>query len=108
MPGSLRSRFLRFVRAKQLVSPGERVLVAVSGGIDSMVLLHLLKHTSADLQIDIAAAHFDHAMRESSASDASWLSGVCAQWNVRFVTSAQTKSLPRITPMTKSKPFFFV
>ena len=86
MPRSLRSRFLRFVRAKQLIAPGERVLIATSGGIDSMVLLHLLKHTSADLQIDIAAAHFDHAMRESSASDASWLSGVCAQWNVRFVT----------------------
>ena len=86
MKSPLRSRFMRFVKAKRLIAPGDRVLAAVSGGVDSMVLLHLLKESANDLQIEVTAAHFDHAMREASAEDAVWLDGVCDVWNVPLTT----------------------
>lgn len=48
-----------------LASPGKYV-VAVSGGVDSMVLLHLLR---AKPGLDLVVAHFDHGIRPDSAAD---------------------------------------
>lgn len=54
-------------------------LVAVSGGLDSMVLLHLLR--SVD-RAPLHVGHVDHRMREGSDRDADWLRGVCRAWSV--------------------------
>jgi tRNA(Ile)-lysidine synthase len=56
-----------------------RILVALSGGLDSVVLLHLVRF---GLARDVVAAHFDHAMRASSGTDAQWVRGLCRAWNV--------------------------
>lgn len=50
-----------------------------------MVLLHLLRFARRDLSLSLTAAHLDHAMRDDSASDARWLTGVCAAWEVPLV-----------------------
>jgi tRNA(Ile)-lysidine synthase len=94
MRPDLRSRFLRFVRHKRLVQPGDRVLVAVSGGVDSLVLLHLFHSSAADLGIAIVAAHFDHAMRPASADDAEFVARVCAAWGVPLVVQ-RAETTPR-------------
>src|SRR5215216_4846088 len=78
----LQSRFLAFVRARQLLSAGDHVLVAVSGGIDSVVLLHLFRSCAPSLEISISAAHFDHAMRADSRADAEWVTGLCTAWHI--------------------------
>ena len=83
----MRARFLEFVRRKQLVQPGDRVLVAVSGGVDSMVLLNLFHAAADELGITVTAAHFDHAMRSASAEDAEWLAGVCEAWSVPLIAA---------------------
>jgi tRNA(Ile)-lysidine synthase len=61
---------------------GGRVVVALSGGLDSVVLLHLLRFGAPLAGVDVVAAHFDHAMRPSSASDALWVAGLCRAWEV--------------------------
>ena len=43
--------------------PGQRVLVAVSGGVDSMVLLHTLHLMATTNQWQLAVAHFNHQLR---------------------------------------------
>jgi len=50
---------------------GEKVLVAVSGGLDSMVLLHLLHDFSAKFHWGLTVAHFNHQLRgmESDADE---------------------------------------
>lgn len=52
-----------------LVNPGERVLVAVSGGADSMSLLSLLHRLSPRFEIELVVGHFDHRLRETSTVD---------------------------------------
>jgi tRNA(Ile)-lysidine synthase len=84
---ALAPRFVRYVRSHGLVRPHDRVLVALSGGVDSMVLLHLLKNATDELQFELRAAHFDHAMRADSAADAEWVGEVCSAWNVPLTTA---------------------
>ena len=59
-----------------------RVLVALSGGVDSVVLLHLLRFHLPTVRIEPHAAHLDHAMREASAADSRWVRGLCTAWAV--------------------------
>ena len=79
---SLADRFVRHWEGQEWTQPGDRVVVACSGGLDSLVLLHLLRFRSARLGIDLSAAHFDHRMREGSSADAEWLRGLAAAWGV--------------------------
>lgn len=59
----------------------EPLVVAVSGGLDSCVLLHALRFTGA-LGTRLVVAHLDHAMRPESAADARWMAGLCTAWDV--------------------------
>ena len=73
---------------------GAHLLVAVSGGCDSVSLLHLLRFAAEDAGLRLSAAHFDHAMRPDSASDAAWVRGLCRAWNVELV-EARAEAAPR-------------
>ncbi|HZE21056.1 MAG TPA: ATP-binding protein, partial [Desulfobaccales bacterium] len=53
---------LAFSRRKRLFSPGDRVLVAVSGGPDSVALLHLLTRLGPGLELSLGVAHYDHRL----------------------------------------------
>ena len=59
----------------------ERLLIAVSGGADSVALLHLLHG-----RFDIAVAHLDHGLREASASDAQFVADLAASLELPYVT----------------------
>lgn len=49
--------------------PGERLVVAVSGGMDSMVLLDVLLRLQPSLDVDLHIAHLDHGLRSDAAAD---------------------------------------
>ena len=57
------------IREKKLFRDGQSILVAVSGGLDSMVLLNVLRGLSADHDWKLTVAHFNHQLR-GAASDA--------------------------------------
>jgi tRNA(Ile)-lysidine synthase len=59
-----------------------RLVVAVSGGADSLALLHLLTHSSLHPQKNIVAAHLDHALRPSSAAEAEQVAQWATGWGV--------------------------
>jgi tRNA(Ile)-lysidine synthase len=61
------------------------VLVAVSGGVDSLVLLHLLRFTPGIHALRLRVAHFDHRMRPESPLDAQWVLKQARGWDVPFV-----------------------
>lgn len=86
-------RFRDNLRALGLHGTGARVLVALSGGVDSVVLLHLLRFHAAEAGIDVSAAHFDHDMRPGSDGDARWVAGLCRAWNVPLVTGCAERRL---------------
>ena len=55
--------FARTVGHGRLLQPGDKVLVAYSGGPDSTALVHLLLEMRSELSLGIALAHFNHRLR---------------------------------------------
>ena len=64
---SLEQRVLKYIRANGLVQPGQKVLIAVSGGPDSVCLLQVLSGLQKELQISLHIAHLNHALRGDEA-----------------------------------------
>ena len=58
---------------RELDLGGRKLLVAVSGGIDSVALLHALAAAAGDFEIELAAAHVHHGLREEADGDADFV-----------------------------------
>ena len=56
----------RSIRTRRLFRPGQRILVAVSGGADSMVLLHVLHDLAPTHRWELTLAHLNHQLRGRS------------------------------------------
>ena len=68
---------------RQLVARGEALLVAVSGGADSMVLLEVLRRVAPEHDWRLAMAHFNHRLRGAeSEADAALVREVAANWGL--------------------------
>ncbi|PYX36766.1 MAG: tRNA lysidine(34) synthetase TilS, partial [Acidobacteria bacterium] len=59
----LARRVLDHIRRLELLEPGDRVGVAVSGGADSVALLRLLLELRSELGIVLSVVHFNHKLR---------------------------------------------
>jgi len=69
-----------------LPSAGGRILVAVSGGRDSMCLLHYLHELGMEKNFTVAAGHLNHAMRPEADSDEAFVRQFCAERGIAFYT----------------------
>lgn len=76
-------RFLDFSKRERLFSGGSRVLLAVSGGVDSMVMAHLFREAGADHSV----AHCNFSLRgEESDGDEEFVASYAAEHNIPFHT----------------------
>lgn len=76
------AHFLPFMKYRYIA--GSSVLVALSGGPDSMALLHLMLEYRAKKGATFAVAHVDHGWREESGSEAEELENLCRSLEVPF------------------------
>lgn len=68
-----------------LISRGDRVLVAVSGGPDSVALLHLLYEIRGEFQLSLEVAHLQHGIRgEGAKEDARFVAELAAKLGLPF------------------------
>jgi len=61
-----------------------KIILAVSGGVDSMVMLDMICRSKQYSSHDIIVAHFDHGMRENSAEDAEFVQRKAKEYSVKF------------------------
>lgn len=57
---------MQLCRTHEWFKQGEKVLLAVSGGLDSMVMAGLFLNTQAELKLEFAIAHVHHGLRKAS------------------------------------------
>jgi tRNA(Ile)-lysidine synthase len=73
-----------------MVAPHDRVLVAVSGGIDSVVLLHVLLQLAPELSVRLGVAHLNHGLRGKDADeDADFVAALARQQQLSFYQSKE-------------------
>ena len=72
------NKVLAFCEEHGLLAHGSSIVVAVSGGADSMALLDLLVHLQERLALSVHVAHFEHGIRgEASRGDADYVAAFC-------------------------------
>ena len=82
----LLQRIEQNIQNRRLLKPGQAVLVAVSGGLDSMTLLHALHKLSSRHQWQLTVAHFNHQLRgRSSDADEELVCRTAAAMRLPFV-----------------------
>jgi tRNA(Ile)-lysidine synthase len=82
---SLAQRVLEHIREQELLSAGDRVGVAVSGGIDSVALLRLLLELRGELGIVLSIVHFNHKLRGAeSDGDQEFVAGLAREFGLEF------------------------
>ena len=82
MRNTLLARVRHTIAAHQLLPSRARVVLAVSGGADSIALLQLFTLLKSERRLTLHVAHLDHGLREESQQDAEFVRRVAARWDV--------------------------
>jgi tRNA(Ile)-lysidine synthase len=80
----LHARLHRSIRQRQLLEKNQSVLVAVSGGQDSLCLIKLLLDLRSRWNWHLAIAHCDHRWRPDSQANAAYVADLARSWNLPF------------------------
>lgn len=76
-------KVLSYIKDNNLIQPSDKILVALSGGPDSMCLLNMLFKLKDELNISIGAAHVNHLLRgEDSFKDEEYVINVCKEMDI--------------------------
>lgn len=86
-------------------SKGDTVLVGLSGGADSMALLHFLKFGCSDLQLQVKACHVNHNLRgKESDGDMEFVKQICSRWEIPlFIKSAAVRQMAEESGMSEEE-----
>ncbi len=85
----MRDKVKKFIVEQGLITAGDVVIVGVSGGPDSMALLHLLHGLMRELEGRIIAAHFNHQLREEAGEEEELVRGYCRKQGIEFYCRSQ-------------------
>lgn len=91
-----RSILKTFARSLQRfpLQPGDKIVAAVSGGADSVCLLHLLRQWSSRRAVTLHVAHLNHGFRPEARHEADFVERLCDSWGIP--TTLSSRPVPRI------------
>jgi len=104
----LPSRVAIAVSLHRIFEPGERVVVAVSGGPDSLALLSILREILPAVPLHLTVAHFDHGWREGSQDDRDFVGSMAAQWGYPFHTARAVDGMPHTESAARTARYAFL
>ncbi|HYW17986.1 MAG TPA: tRNA lysidine(34) synthetase TilS [Nodularia sp. (in: cyanobacteria)] len=90
---ALHAKIHRTIRSRHLFERQQRLLVAVSGGQDSLCLIKLVLDLQPKWGWDISIAHCDHGWRSDSQANANHVEKLAKSWGVSFYLETATQAL---------------
>src|SRR5699024_280578 len=86
---SMKEKVYQFIHRHQLLQNNSTVLVGVSGGPDSMALLHFLSSLRSHWNLTIIAVTIDHQLRgKQSIDDVNYVRKMCHQWQIKCIDAS--------------------
>ena len=80
----MEAQVIQFITDYKMITAGDRVGIAVSGGEDSMALLNILHDLAEKVHFEIMAVHINHNIRRTANSDAKFVKDYCAEHFIEF------------------------
>ncbi len=80
----IEQRVISFIANQNLIQKGDSILVALSGGPDSVFLLHILKKYQKKFRIELAAFHLNHSLRKTADKEEKFCHEICRNISVPF------------------------
>lgn len=82
----MKGQIMKFIKRHDLIKQGKTILVGVSGGPDSMALLHLLYTLRHTYQLTLIALGIDHQLRGKEAQqELEYAKKTCNKWQIPFI-----------------------
>ncbi|MEM9923984.1 MAG: tRNA lysidine(34) synthetase TilS [Cyanobacteria bacterium P01_D01_bin.50] len=90
---SLHANIHRTIGSRHLLKRNQRLLIAVSGGQDSLCLAQLMLDLQPKWGWDIGIAHCDHRWRDDSQANANYVEKLAENWSIPFYLETASRSL---------------
>lgn len=91
------------IRDHDMVMPGQKITVALSGGPDSVALLKILHMLKSQLKITITVCHYDHALRPDSGDDAKFAIKLAESLGLTIITEKRKGKKPTVGIQEKAR-----
>ena len=78
------ARVKTYMKKYEMIKAHDLVAAGVSGGADSVCLLHILRRLQKEIAFRLLAVHVDHGARADAAADARYVEEICGQFGVPF------------------------
>jgi len=76
--------FFSYLKQNYLVENGDSILLAVSGGPDSLAMFDLFCRVSDEIGLDLSVFHLNHLMRKEAKNDADFVASICKEYEIDF------------------------
>ena len=81
---NLEKNFLDTIKKNNLIQEGDKIVIGVSGGPDSITLLTCLNKYKEKMKCEIVVAHINHLIRKDSTEDEKFVENVCKEMNIKY------------------------
>ena len=79
----MKNKVLNYIKKNKMIEAGESVVIGVSGGADSMCLLHIMEDIGRQLRLRFIAVHIHHGIRKETANrDAAFVENYCREHGI--------------------------
>ena len=78
----MKNKVINTIKKYNLINPGDKIVLGVSGGPDSISMLNILNEIKNDFQFDIYIAHINHMIREDACEDEKYVQDYCEKNNI--------------------------
>ena len=80
----IEEKVFHFIREHDMLTPGGRVIVGVSGGADSVCLLFMLLKWAESHPLSLGVVHVNHGIRQEAWRDEQYVEKLCSDHNIAF------------------------